>query len=191
MNYVKTIGLLAVVAATLMALAGSATASVVTSPPGTTYTGTIKAESEGYVTLHNAVGTMSCVSTIEANVQRHGSNVTAGGGISKLTFTGCTNGSVHLNGEGNVATRGEFEIHALGSGNGTFTSIGARVTVTMFGVECGYTTSTDLGEIKSGTHGTLDIKASIPRTHGSFFCGMTGNLTGSYKITSPTNIAFS
>lgn len=193
MRYVKMLGLLAVAAAALMSLAGTAAASQVTSPPGTTYDGNIIAESEGYATLHNAVGTISCRSTVEGEIDQHGSSVTAGGAIDKLVFTACTNGSVHSDANGVVAQPGSLEIHPLANGNGTLTSSGAKVTVTMFGVECGYSTGAglDIGEVTAGTHGTLHIKASIPRTHGSFFCGGTGNWTGSYKITTPTNIAFS
>lgn len=190
MKYVKKLGLLVAAAAALMAFAGSAAATVITSPSGTTYTSAIKAHSEGYWTLHNAVGTIFCVSTFEGKVERHtGSGATtAGGKISKLTFTGCTNGEVHPNIEG-----GEFEIHKLAGGNGTFTSTGARFTTTQFGFECGYTTAnTTLGVITAGEHGTLDItNNALQRTHGSFFCGSSANLTGAYKITTPTNISFS
>jgi hypothetical protein len=190
MKYVKMLGLLAVAAAALMAFAGTAAATYVTSPPGTIYTGTIKAHSEGYATLHNAVGTISCNSTVEGAVARHtGSGATtAGGNISSLTFTGCTNGEVHPTIHG-----GELEIHKLANGNGTLTSKKAEVSVTMFGFNCIYGTENgvDIGEVTAGEHGTLHIKASIPRVGGSFFCGSSGNWTGSYKITTPTNIAFS
>jgi hypothetical protein len=194
MKYVKMLGLLAVAAAALMAFAGNAAATVVTSPPGTVYTGTITATSEGYVTLHNAVGTISCHSHVTGSVQRHtGSGViTASGAITALSFSGCTNGEVHqVNGV--VVKPGELEIHKLANGNGTLTSKNAEVSITMFGFNCIYGTGAglDIGEVTPGQHGTLDISASIPRVGGSFFCGATGNWTGKYKILTPTNIAFS
>jgi hypothetical protein len=63
----------------------------------------------------------------------------------------------------------------------------------MFGVECGYTTNgTHIGEFTSASseagHATIDIKASIQRTYGSFFCGNNGNLTGTYSVTTPTGL---
>jgi hypothetical protein len=193
MKYVKMPGLLAVAAAALMALAGTAAATVVTSPPGTVYTGTITATSEGYLTQHNAVGTISCHSHISGRVERHtgGGATTAGSKISTLDFTGCTNGEVHTSGV--VAKPGELEIHKLANGNGTLTSKGAEISVTMFGFNCIYGTGAgrDIGEVTPGEHGTLDIKAEFPRVGGSFFCGASWNWTGSYKFTTPTNMAFS
>ena len=79
MKYAKMLGLLAVAAAALMAFAGVASATTLTSPSGTTYTSTIKATSEGTTTLHNSsLGiAVSCEeSTVEGKVEKHGSGVT-------------------------------------------------------------------------------------------------------------------
>lgn len=181
------LALIAVAVTTLLAFTGAAVASVVTSPAGTTYTGAFKAHSEGYFTWHNAVGTISCNSTFEGKIERHGPSVTAGGNLSSLTFTACTNGTTHPSISG-----GALEFHPTGNGNAIMTSSGAKITKTMFGFECGYSTNnTTIGEVTAGEHATLDIKTTIPRTHGSFFCGSTANWTGSYKFTTPTNLAFS
>jgi hypothetical protein len=186
MKYVRIIGFVAIAASALMAFMGTAAASVVTSPSGTVYTGTIKATSENYVTLHNSVGTVACNSTLEGKVEQHGAGVIPGGSMKSLTFTGCTNGSVH-----ETIIGGTFKIHPIGNGRGLLT-LKIKFILTMFGVECGYEANeTTVGEITPGEHATLHVNATIPRISGSFFCGSTGNWTGSYKFTAPTNMAFS
>ena len=192
MKYVKMLGLLAVAASALMAFAGTASATEVTSSTGSTPT--IHAVSVGHATLHNAVGKIECNSTVAGAVTTHSPTETVIGAITTLTFTNCTNGSVHQV-EGKVAQPGTLELHKdpeAGSptGNGTLTSSGAKVPVTLFGVECGYTTSgTDIGTVVTGEHAVLKIKATINRTFGSALCGATGNWTGEYKLTHPTFFA--
>jgi hypothetical protein len=188
MKYLRMLVFLAVTAAVPLLGAATATATTLTAPAGTVYTGTIQTSSEGYLTMHNAVGTISCQVSGEGKVEQHGAGITASGKRSTLHITGCTNGAVHP-----ITTAGVLEIHNLGNNRGTVTSNGARVTVTMFGFECGYsTTNTDIGELTGAStptgHATLHVKASIPRTHGSFFCGSSGNLTGAYRITTPTGL---
>jgi hypothetical protein len=196
MKYVKMLGLLAVAAAAFMGFAGSASATAVT-VNGAIATPKIEAETVvgATATLHNAVGTISCDSKTVGTVATHSASTTAVGAISTLTFTNCTGGSVHVtDAEGHVATPGSLEVHTsetTPTKNGTLTSTGAKVTVTMLGVECGYTTKeTDIGEVVGGEHAVLKIKATIPRTHGGggIFCGTTGNWTGEYKVTNPTNL---
>ena len=184
MKYIKMLGLLAVAASALMAFAGSASATEITSSTGSTPK--IIAHSVGHVTLHNAVGTISCNSTVEGTVTAHGAGQTASGPISSLTFTNCTNGNVHQP----VAAAGSLEVHPTATtGNGTLTSSGAKVGVTLFGVECGYSTAgTDIGEVIGGEHAVLKIKATLSRTFGSALCGGTGNWTGEYKLSHPTDL---
>jgi hypothetical protein len=185
MKYVKMLGLLAVAAAALMAFAGTASATVLTSPAGTTYTGTIKAESVGATSLHGPFTTVSCTnSTVEGTVSQHGAGVTVKGSIGKekLTFTGC-------NYPVKVLKEGSLEIHATSGGNGTVTSSGAEVTIETSIANCIFTTnSTDIGtfEGNGGGHARLSINsAGIPRTGHSFFCGSSGQWTGSYTVTTP------
>jgi hypothetical protein len=191
MKYAKMLGLLAVAAAALMAFAGFASASVVTSPAGTTYTGELKAETEnGHAILHSenapTAFTVECGGTVTGKVEKHGSGVTPGGNISSLVFNNCTNGATVV-----VNKAGSLEAHALGSGNGTVTSTGAEITihVPVLNIKCIYTTnSTDVGTLTGGTPATLDINsATIPRTGGSAFCGTGGFWTGNYKVTTPTS----
>ena len=189
MKYAKMLGLLAVAAAALMAFAGVASATILTSPAGTTYTSTIKAESEGSTTLHNSslgISVTCTASTVEGKVESHGAASTAGGKISSLTFTGCGTNDV------SVAKAGSLEIHSLGSGKGTLTSTGAEITInsTSIGISCTYTTNgTDIGVVTGGTPAKLAIASStITRTGDSVFCGSSGLWTGNYKVTTPSTL---
>ncbi len=187
MKYIKILGLLAVAAAAMMAFAGSASATTVTSNDGTTPT--IEASAEGHAVLHNPIAKIECASTVKGAVESHGSGVTAKGNIASLTFGSpvgtCTN-DWHVT----VVSAGSLEIHSIGSGNGTLTSSGATVEATRFGINCRYSTNnTDIGTVTGGEHATLHIQASIPFHSGSFLCGSGATVwTGSYKVSSPTNL---
>jgi hypothetical protein len=185
MKYVKMIGLLAVAAAALMAFAGVASATTVTSNEGETPT--VKASSEGHAKLVGPLGiNVQCNSTVEGKVESHGAGVTAKGNLSSLTFTGCTNGY-----EVTVLAKGSLEIHS----SNVLTSTGAEVTVkTPLGFNCIYrTNATDVGTLTesetTGGKATLDIGAkAIPRTGHSGLCGATGEWSGSYIVNSPTTL---
>ena len=185
MKYVKTLGLLSVAAAAMMAFAGTASATYLTSPEGTIYTGTIHASSEGATELHGEAFSVNCsASTVSGKVETHGSSVTAGGKISTLDFTGCNFPVTVLN-------AGSLELHtsASGPGTGTLTSTGAEITIHgPFGINCIYKTSnTHIGTLT--TEETLDIdSAAIPRTGHSAFCGASGEWTGSYAVTTPSTL---
>jgi hypothetical protein len=186
MKYVKILGLLAVAAAAVMAFAGTASATTITSPSGTLYTGKIVAEAEGHAVLDNPIAKIECASKVEGTVASHGSGVTAKGNISLLTFgspVGTCTDSWHVT----VVSAGSLEIHGSGS---TLTSSGATVEATRFGVSCRYqTNNTDIGTVTSGTPATLHIAASIPFHSGSIFCGSGATAwTGSYKVTSPASL---
>jgi hypothetical protein len=194
MKYVKILGLLAVAAAAFMAMAATASATILTSPTGTTYTSKIVAEAEHPpgVTLHGSFTSVNCTnSLVEGNVEKHGAGVTAGGIVSKLTFTNC-------NFPVKVLKNGSLEIHPINCNaakycTGTLTSTGAEVTIETSIASCIFATaSTDLGTL-TGTddtkgHATLDISAEIPRTGHSFFCGSKGIWTGSYTVKTPSSL---
>ena len=194
MKYAKMLGLLAVAAAALLAFAGVASATTLTSPPGTTYTSSIKAASEGTTTLHNATlgVSVSCTaSTVEGTVAQHGSGLTAAALLSNLTFTGCGADTV------TVLSKGSLEFHNISGGtNATVTSNGAEITVknAATGVSCTYTTKgTDIGtltgSVTTGKTATLDIASSIiPRTTDSVLCGSKGEWTGSYVVNTPDTL---
>lgn len=187
MKYIKMLGLLAVAAAALMAFAGVASATTITSSSGETPS--IVATSSHPV-LHNAsLGTeTTCTeSTVEGKVDSHGAGA-AEGKISKLTFGNCGNSHV------TVKTAGSLSIVGAGAtGNGTLTSTGAEITVTntSVGVSCIYkTNSTHIGTVTGGTPAKLKIESAlIPRTGHSFFCGSQGQWTGEYTVTSPGTLS--
>jgi hypothetical protein len=189
MKYVKMIGLMAIAAAAVMAFAGTASATTVTSPSGTLYTGKIVAASGGHVVLDNPIAKIECSSKVEGTVTSHGAGVTAKGTISSLTFgspVGTCTDSWHVT----VVSAGSLEIHGTGGNNGTLTSSGATVEATRFGITCRYATNnTDIGTFTGGTPATLDISASIPFHSGSVFCGTGATAwTGAYDGTSPGSL---
>jgi hypothetical protein len=182
MKYIKMSALLAMATVVLLAFAGTASADTLTSSGG--ITPTIKATSTN-ATLHPGPGTITCESTVEGKVQGHGASSPVSGVITSLTFGPCIGGTVH----NATITPGTLSLQVTSTNAGSLSSSGATVTMTMFGVQCGYTTNaTTIGTVTGGEHAVFDISASLNRTEGSFFCGTTGNWTGSYKIISPTNI---
>lgn len=188
MKFVKMLGLLAVVAAAMMAFAGSASADTVTQTEtnGTTNeTPTIHAVNEGgHVSLQNPIATISCSSTVEGTVTEHAKGQPVRGHITKLEFTGCTN-SWHVT----TVTPGNLSFEAS---NGELVSSGARVETTRLGVKCFYETGegTKVGTVTGGSPATLHIEASIPLGTGSSgLCG-TGNAKweGNYVTTHPLHL---
>jgi hypothetical protein len=192
MKHVKMLGLVAMALAAFMALAGTASATSLTSPAGTTYTSTIKAEQAETITLTSAFGSFGAISckksTVEGSVEGHGASVTVTGKITKLTFTECTGGTP----ESPVAKPGSLELHtkeAASNGNGTLTSKSAVVPVTgtLLG-NCTFTTKetgTDIGTLTGSTttNAVLDISAVIESTS----CG-NGTWEGKYKVTTPSTL---
>ncbi|HEX5988908.1 MAG TPA: hypothetical protein VFY75_01675 [Solirubrobacterales bacterium] len=192
MKYVKILGLLAVAAA-LMAFAGTASATTVTSPVGTSY-GTEKTlhATAGLTELHGEAFSVNCKTStvagkIEVNGAKDGSGNTlpASGPISTLDFSECSFPVT-------VTANGSLSATGTSGGNGTLKSTGAKVTIHgPFGINCLYeTNNTDVGSLTGSTttKGTakLDIDSSlIPRTGDSIFCGSFGEWTGSYTVTTP------
>jgi hypothetical protein len=179
MKYMKILGLAAMALAALMAMAGTASATTLTSPAGTTYTSTIKAENEGPVTLTSAFGgfgTVTCnKSTVEGKVEKHGAGVNVSGNIGKLTFTEC-------NREVTVLSTGSLEVNSSGALTGKNQTILIHTAIG----PCHFTTAstgTSLGTVTTtattGSNATLDIKATIPSPCGN------GTWEGSYKVTAP------
>jgi hypothetical protein len=178
MKYVKMLGLLAVAAAALMAFAGTASATTLTSPEGTTYTGEIAATSTNSE-LDGSFVTVKCGhSEAKGSVEEHG-GATAGGNVSTLTFTSC-------NYEPTVITRGHLTIHP----NREITHTGATIHIHTSVGTCGFTTnSTTIGTLTEGKNASMDINsAKIPRTSGNFLCGTSGTWTGSYDLTTPNDL---
>jgi hypothetical protein len=177
----KTVGLLAVAAAALMAFAGTAAATKITSPTGTTSTANGKVVSEGHVVLDNPIAKIECQGTAESKVESHGgAGVPAKGNLTSLTFTNCTN-SWHVT----TVSGGSSSINHTSGYNGSIVTTGATIEATRFGITCRYATNnTALGTVTSGSPATVDIIAAIPFHSGSILCGegattLTGSLKGS------------
>jgi hypothetical protein len=187
MKYIKMLGLLAVAAAALMAFAGSASATTVTSPTGTVYNGVIEATgSTTYLT-----GTWSAVeckhSEVKGEITTQGDGITAEGPITTLHFSQCNYPTT-------VIKSGSLVAHtdtASADYNGTLTSVGAEVLVHTSIGTCRFSTGTgtDIGTLTGGAPAKLAINsAKIPVTEGNFFCGNSGIWEGSYTVTNPTSL---
>jgi len=192
MKYVKMLGLAAVAAMALMAFAGSASATVLTSPSGTQYKGEINASAESSLLLKAGFANITCTESSVAGTPTNfgSSTTTVSGPISTLTFSSC-NATV------TVLKKGSLEIHTIGKGpNGTLTSTGAEVTVATGGVSCTYATNnTDIGTLTgtttAGTKATMDISASLTKSAGGFLCASPAAWEGSYWVTKPVPLSVS
>lgn len=186
MKYVKGVVLIAAAAA-LMVIASTASATTLTSPTGTTYTGAFKGESEGRTVIHGAFVSVECSqSSFESSVEDHGFSKTVKGKISSLTFSECNYSTTVLS-----AGSGEFHpVNCSGYCDFTVTSTGREISIATSVGTCVFTTAnTDIGTVtgtnKTGGNMTVHMKGKIPRTGGNFLCGSSGEWTGSYKITTP------
>ncbi|HEY6730128.1 MAG TPA: hypothetical protein VI039_03795 [Solirubrobacterales bacterium] len=165
----------------------------ITAPAGSAYTGTLKAENSGNLVLHGPLALTCKASTFEASLESHGAGVTAKGTVGSLTFGEC-------NHDVQVVTKGTIEVHPNGGGNGTVTSSGVRITViftSFFGdIHCVFATNnTQVGTLTGASsesgHAVLETEASpipIDPSESDFACGSSAELTGNYKLTSPTGL---
>ena len=177
MKHFKT---LIVAAAALMAFATTASASTLTSPEGTTYTGEIVATSTNSE-IHMTFVSIKCShSGIKFKVEQHGA-ANAGGKVSSLTFTGCNYsttvikpGSLEITSSNAILSKGfEIAIH---------TSVGTCIITT-------FETGTNVGTLSEGKNASWNINAAkIPRTGGNFLCGSSMTWTGSYDFTTPNDL---
>lgn len=192
MKQLKILATLAVAASALLALTATASADVATSPTGTVYTSTIKAEAEGHVSYDNPIAKIECASSLQGTITTHGTGKTVGATVTTLTF-GSPVGTCTDEWHFTVVSGGTLSFHGV---TGTYNSdvfwTGTTLESTRFGITCRYATSnTTIGTLTGGSPATLDISAAIPFHSGSLFCG-SGNTawTGSYKVTSPSSLYF-
>jgi hypothetical protein len=214
MKHLKMLGLAVMAAAALMAIvgAGTASATILTSPAGTKYTGEIDASLEPgtTATLQAGIATVTCSeSTVKGKPYTTGSaTTTPNGPITSLTFTSCGNNDVtptsktsNFDTDGGtidpVVNFGKLEIHVIGSGpNGTLTSEGSEVDInfTAFGVTCVYGTPSvkDIGTLtgssSTGGTATMDINAEITKISGGFACANPAKWEAKYIVTTPDNL---
>lgn len=191
MNYLKVFGLIASALAALLAFAGGASATTLTSPAGTVYTGTVKVVSEGEITIENPVGKFPCLWSQEGKVDQHGSTATARVPIASTVLTFCTNATFPT-----IVSQGALEIHTdaeTADGNGRVTLVGFGVTVNRLGIICTYETGAgvDIGTLTgsktTGSNATIEVAgAAIPKTGGGLLCGETATMSGSFSVASPS-----
>jgi hypothetical protein len=186
MKYAKILGLAAAAAMALMAFvgAGSASATVLTSPTGTvlpegtvieaTQKGSAVLEETGGTTLDTCTGSTASGKTIE----KEGTPLR--GNIETLDWSGCIAPTV-------TTVNGSLSVEATGEENGTVSGNGSKVTVGIFGVSCIYGTGggTTLGTATGGEPATIDINAAINLQEGGLLCPKTTRWTATYTVTKP------
>lgn len=199
MKHLKTLGLLIVAAAVLMAIIGASTASATVIcknnlntetcsepyPVGTE--GTASLESGGSALLTDTAGKSldTCKeSTVTGKLKSQGKGEPAKSELSTLSFSNCTFPTKTLR-------PGSAELHWIkGTDNGTLTTGGVEVTINtvLFG-SCiyGINSGTDVGTTVGGNPGSLSVGAIVIKLGGAAACPETTKFTAKYVATSPTN----
>lgn len=195
MKHLRTLSLIGLVMGALLSTGGSASATILTSPSGTTYTGKFVAESTTEVQIHRqwfgGMFNVTCPrARLEGQVENHGVAITATIRITSTQFIECWTPFQGVT-ETFLLKPGLLEIHTGNEGtNGTVTYTGTTfelTTKTSYPEHCVYDLSnSDIGSITgskaTGGTATFDLRASLT----SLACG-PAELTGSYKITTPDN----
>jgi len=197
MTYAKTLGLLAVAAAALMAFAGTASATILTSENGQQFGVGVKIEGKaiGGVVIDGGVNVSCKEGEIKNAVNIPGdASSTVSGGINSVLFGECGSNTV------SIASTGSFEIHTdninKNDGNGVFTANSVEITVLTHNlvgtVHCLYVTDkTFIGTIlgsknRSKENATIEIgSAPISRKVTDFGCTKDAEWTGKYELTEP------
>lgn len=164
----------------LAAFAGTASATVLTSPAGTAYTGTRISHGTA---LKMATAGECKTSTLHEEIESHGAAATAVSKVTSLSFSECGYPVT-------VTKAGTMEVHSLGNGNGTVTWSGAEIVLKTPVGDCLYTpNNTDMGTLtgSKNTGGTavFDLSARVPRTGGNFLCGVQAEWNGTYVVQAP------
>lgn len=169
MKYLKTLGLAVLAVAAVMALAGTASATTLTSPAGTTLGvgAELKASAEKPFQVHTPIETRTCDNSQWTGkvIQKGGASETVVVELTNLTLDLCTSGYTFF-----VLKPGKLEIHtdsASADGNGIVTWAGGSFTTlthTIVGdFHCKYHISNaTLGTLKgsknlAGGTATLDV----------------------------------
>lgn len=189
MKRLKVLVLLALAVIATMASAGSATATILTSPAGTPFTGDFHAASEGHLRIPTDISAIECNWTLKAEVRGHGTERPVEALVEELFVTGCTNEWT-----AKVTNLGELKITPLlGGPDGTVTWLGATVTFTGWGTfgthTCNFTIVADVGRITgsttTGSTATIDVLGELTRESGSYLCRDKPTISGSLKVESP------
>jgi hypothetical protein len=189
MKLTKPLGLATAAALSLMAFAGTASATTLEIKGGKQTTDvTIKASlktgtSSALADTPNAFNNTCTASFVESNDSTRTTGTTVEGPIVGLAFTSCQEEPVV------VDTKGALSIeHIASTTNGTLRWIGGKFTTpSPYGLlTCVTATApgTDIGTLTGVSSGnaTMDISASLN-------CGaITGKWTGTYTVTSPEGL---
>lgn len=186
MKHLKMLGFAVMAAAALMAFAGSASATTVTSPANSEFTGTVEATGTGSLLLKAGFANITCTaSTVAGKIETNGdSGIDASGKLSTLSFSSCGSSTV------DTLAKGNLQIEGTGGTNGVVKGTGSEVTVSAIGTSCVYGTSTGttLGTFTGGTPATMDISASLPKISGGFACANPAAWSGTYTVTTPATM---
>jgi hypothetical protein len=204
MKYLKMLGLAAVAAAALMALAGTGTASAtvackLTETPcaasneweiGTSGLATLKAGTSAVMRTTGGEAVITCnKGHVSGKLENKGGptqTMHQPGSAANVAYEECTQTMDTIKG-------GEAELHHIaGTDNATVTLKGFETTVLTIGVTCTYTygTGIDVGVITGGTKPSMDVSAVLPKSAGSFLCPTT--VTGQFEgtLTEPVGAAY-
>jgi hypothetical protein len=193
MKYTRFLSLAAISVVAVMALGATASATTLTSPSGTTYTGAIKLENGSRISITSELwgfGSYECTGwRHEFKVETHGAAVTAGGKVTNTEIFPCSQPGI------TIVSPGAFEIHSTGTtGSGTLTWTGLKFILdeTLVG-KCVFEPAViDLGTLEGSniTKGKAKVTFStaIPISQVNPFCGTNATLEGSFVVTTPSTL---
>jgi len=169
-----------------MAFVPQASGTSLTSPAGTSYTGSVKAESiiQGLYVYSNGTLQETCDSEFDLKAESHGAAVTTLGSVTGFTTSEC---SLKIT----LLKPGSFEIHTFAeglAGSGTITWIGPEITVASsldckYKLEKAYVANLTGSNRYEGKTATVDFEAIWAPT-GGLFCFKT-EWKSFYSVTSP------
>lgn len=184
MKHFGMFGLLVVAMAALMASAGSAAATTLTTSAGETPF-VITGASEGHVVFHSQIEEVECILSTGIYPEKHGAGIPVSGKVAP--HFSCKNEWQVKNEE--ATPLGTLSVTALGEGNGTLTSSGSTIkAISPMGNICRYVTSnTHIGTVTvEEAMTTVNLEAEVPFHSGGPLCGTEPvPLTGSFKVTLP------
>ncbi|MGN6274569.1 MAG: hypothetical protein ACTHNP_01400 [Solirubrobacterales bacterium] len=194
MNCLKILGLAAIVAAALTALAGAGTAGATVFCPTTSTpcqskpyeVGTaVDANLSNKAIIENILGEalVQCTEgTLKGKLAHEGSGTeTVLGTVESLTWGKC-NAAIA------TVAEGFYEVHSIvNTDNGTVTGGNTEVTFDILtNISCTYSVEReDLGTLKGGAPATLDINADLTKTGGGNLCPGFVFWTAEYKFAEP------
>ncbi|HEU4738449.1 MAG TPA: hypothetical protein VFS54_05125 [Solirubrobacterales bacterium] len=189
MKNLKTFGFAIAVATALMVFAASASATTLTSPAGTTYTGAVKAESilEGLYVYINGKIEQTCDAEFEWKAESHGAAATVNGAVTAFSLSEC---GLKIT----LLKPGSSEVHTLSEGSagaGSLTWNGVEATMPILGLDCVYELEKPYVAIIKGSKNAggktslVDFEAHWRYLKGSPFCPKTMEWKSYFQVTSP------